>query len=260
MAMLQKVLLRLRPEAYPGVKPSQIKYAHVSRRIIIEQMMITEFRQKYLQYLEQLGVTAAQRLLLTDMVCMGGSLHSGIRALFPDKEVEGCYMYSPKDQPATVGDDVHSFLNEVLGVKPYEVHFEFDNMLLLFEALFSGPFESTREFEWRRQTVVPHLDRKRPGDVAQSRGLSANSILMLNRVAVQGLRDATALMHRCNLLGQFRTHIDIMKQFYRFISSAPSPMWRDIWLSVTWCDRDAYVLAEHNPVELILGGIAAGKI
>ena len=197
---------------------------------------------------------------LTDIVCMGGSLHSGIRALFPEKYVEGLYMYSPKTMPATLGPDVRSFLNESFGIEPYRVHFEYENMLLLFEALFSGPFESARDLELDNQRVFVRLEKKKPGDVARCRGLSGDSLVFLNQVAFRGLHHAAMMMHRRNLLNRRETKADILTRFYRFISSSPSPLWRDIWLSIPWHDGGAFMLAEQNPVELILGGIAAGKI
>jgi FMN phosphatase YigB (HAD superfamily) len=260
MAILQKLLLRLAPESYPRTKSHQIKYLHVSRDFIVNRISEPDFRSRFVRYLEQRGIESAQRLLLTDIVCMGGSLHSGLRALFPYKTIEGLYMYSPKNRPATEGSDVRSFINDVLGVKPYGVHLEFDNMLLLFEALFSGPHESARDLKLYSNRIFVDLVKKKPGDIARVRGLTSEGIAILNQVALRGLRDAAIMLHRRRLLGEAEDHLEIVKHFHTFISSAPTAAWRDIWLSVPWSDAGFYMLAEQNPVELTLGGIAAGKI
>ena len=243
-AIAQKLLLAREPERYKGVKPSQIRYAYVSRKFIDRTKSDPAFKKQYQGYLAQLGVKDAKRVMLADLCCFSGKTHEGIKELLTGKQVEGYYLDSFRtDIPGN-----HSFLHET--TTDATAHLQSDNMLLLFETLFSGPFESAKEMIEKADRIAPDMNRKSLPPEVLTRGLSKQSILFLNHIAVKGLMDTVESVHRNRLL-----HIadlspkEVMDRFYTFIKSRPSDAWIDIWRSIPWQDYDKWLLASANPIE-----------
>lgn len=251
LSLAQKLLLNLEPERYRGAKPRQIKYLHISRRFLDRVSSEPEFAKQYRSYLKRIGIFSAGTITLTDLLSGTGKTHEGVQKLLPGKNVEGFYM-----DMHTERTNSHSFLKETLGDP--SAFLTNDNMLLLFEALFSGPLESAQGIRSSKVGELPTTKRKvLPKDILL-RGLSEQGVLMLNTVAVKGLIDAIYKVHRRRLLKQPDQNTrDIMYKFYAFIKNKPSPAWVDIWRSVPWQDYGKWYVASKNPNET---AINIGKI
>lgn len=254
-AVVQKQLLFLEPERYKGVNKDQIKYMYISRRFIDQISSDPDFRQKYAAYVKQLGVDKAKKITITDLFCGSGKTHRGIRDLFKDKQIEGYYTDSAQIGKKDIAN--HSFLKESTG--DYAAGLSNLNMLLLFETLFSGPFESSQDMLPDKQgRISPKMIRKNPAPEALSRGLSKESLLVLNYVAVRGMVDAVETTHRKRMLGfSDPSSKKIMEKFYTFISATPTDAWKDIWRSIPWQDYGIWKLASQNEIEQ---GWLSGKI
>lgn len=251
LALTQKLLLNLEPERYKGAKPKQIKYLHVSRRFLDRVATEPEFAKRYQAYLRRMGAFDARNVTVTDLLSGTGKTHEGVQKLLPGKNVEGFYM-----DLHTERTNAHSFLKETLGDP--SAFLTNDNMLLLFEALFSGPLESAQDLRLSRVGELPTTKRKVLPKNILLRGLSEQGLLMLNAVAIKGLMDAVYKVHRRRLLNQPDQDVrDAIYKFYAFIKNRPSPAWVDIWRSLPWQDYGKWYVASKNPNET---AISIGKI
>lgn len=231
LAVVQKLLLHRERERYNGISADKIRYVHVSRGMLKRIESDPSFRNRYLTYLRQLGVNEANRIILTDNVCVSGKTHESIKKMLPDKHIEGFYMDSHQ---AGRMPDAHSFLKEATGDD--QAYLESQDMLLLFEALYSGPFEPADEMVTGQQDrIIPHADRKDFPREVLIRGLSRESLLLFNNIAIRGIIDSVDTFHRRRTLSLPDLPAkDVMRRFYGFINSKPSAIWEDIWKSVPW--------------------------
>ncbi len=250
-AVAQKLLLYLEPDRYPGAKPEQIRYVHVSRKLLDTADTDEAFRRKYIEFVNSHGVNAAQKIILTDLLAASGRTHKGMRQLLHGKEVEGRYM----DTHMKNDDTAHSFLKDSLNDKASFLVAE--NMLLLMEALYSGPFQSAVDIKHKSNGPAPVLEKKSYPPEILAKGLSEQSLLLLNHLAIIGIQDAVRALHRRRLLNMAdMSNEDVMKRYYSFIASQPPPIWQDIWRSTPWQDNGKWHLAE----EVETGAVRLGKI
>ncbi len=252
MAIVQKLLLHLEPNRYPNAKPEQIRYVHASRKMLDRIDVEPSFREKYLQYLNNSSLSRAQKVTLTDLLCASGRTHEGIRSLLPQKQVDGYYIDIHTDTSPTA----HSFLKDSLGDSSAWLVAE--NMLLLMEALYSGPLQSASDIKNGSNGLGPKLEKKSlPADVLTN-GLSEKSLLLFNHLAIMGIQDSVRSLHRKRLLQMTDPpNKETMQRYYAFISSQPTPIWQDVWRGIPWYDNGKW----HNAVEVEKeGAVKMGKI
>ncbi len=255
MAVVAKLMRFLEPDVYKGVKADQIKYMHVSRAFVDRFDDDAQFRETYKKYIKQLGIDKAKKVILTDQICGSGKTFLKFEALLKDldpaKVVDGQFLdiseYARLNVP-----HVHGFLqdngNAGINLDPY-------NMLLVFEALYNGPYSSATAIEDKKRGVGPKIARKNPTENVAARGYSRESLLLLNQVAIKGLMDAAQNLHRRRLLGyQDQNPVDVAQTFQKFITDQPSPTWINIWRSIPWEDHgDWYLAAAHAGESGIFG-------
>jgi HAD superfamily hydrolase (TIGR01549 family) len=242
MAIAQKLLLHYEPERYPGVRPDQIRYLHVSRRFLERRPDDPEFAQKYADYVARLDVGQAQKITITDLLSGSGKTHEGMKKILQGKQVDGFYIDSHQRSPS-----YHSLLNDTLG--PAQ-HLSSDNMLILFETLFSGPYESAADIINKSVGYAPELHGKHLPPEVLVRGLSEQSILLLNRIAIRGIIDSVETTHRRRSLGMVdQSDTEIMSRFYAFINNKPTDAWVDIWRTIPWQDYGKWYIASENPIQ-----------
>lgn len=242
IAMALKLLLKLEPERFPNATPEQVKYFTVSRKFLTQMETDPALRERMNRQLQQVGADRARNVLITDLLCGSGATHRGMQKLLSGKNVEGYYIDNhapPKNAP-----NAHGIIKEVTGDPNAFLNTE--NMLLIFEALYSGPFESAIDIQPNSHDVSPVSNRKHMPNEVLVRGMSEQSILMLNEIALKGVYDAVAKKHRSRLLKiADEPEALTMRRLQKFIQTSPSTTWIDIWRTIPWDN----LLASRNPNE-----------
>jgi len=242
MAIIQKLLLHYEPDRYPGVKPDQIKYLHISRRFLERYADEPEFAKRYANYLERLDIDKAQKITITDLLSGSGRTHEGMTKILRGKQVDGFYIDSHQQSPS-----YHSLIKDTLGPSQ---HLSSENMLILFETLFSGPYESVADVVNKSIGHAPELHRKHLPEDVLVRGLSEQSILLLHHVATRGIVDSVEDTHRKRLLRIAEpSNTEVMQRFYAFINNKPTSAWVDIWRTIPWQDYGKWYVASENPLQ-----------
>lgn len=241
LAVTLKLLRHFESDIFDKVSADQIKFVYTSRRILEKVNNPTTpemqaLRDKYLLYLTKKGIiTPGKSTILTDLLSGSGETHFNFSKLLPGQRVDG--MYLDCHRPIAYG-----FLQSALHTSGPTLLV--DNMLLQFEALLNGPNASVRDFDIRQSPEGPEVQakivKKQPTPNVLTRGLSRESILLMNFVATRGILDAVRVHHRTKLAGlPTPPKEQIAKKFTDYILHAPHD---DVHRSVPWEDKEGWQL------------------
>lgn len=252
LSVTSKLLLHFEHDRFPNVNEKQIRYIHTSRSILkrvsgVDVPLEQDLKNRYVKYLDQSGVLGrGKRTVLTDLLCGSGLTHNLLSGLLESQGQTVSGFYLDSHQP-----NIEGFLQKTTGENhPFLVSNE-KTSLLFFESLFNGPKSTVKEFV---ETTVPSGSSVRPKvkekqltpDVL-TRGLSKESVLFFNHVAIKGLMDSVRIHNRGRLTGAPQlSDRDIAARFVRTIMNAPTD---DIRRSIPWEDSGKWFLPSQNPLE-----------
>lgn len=254
VAVTVKLIRQMEPELFDRVRADQIKYIHTSRNMLKNLIPSNpNLRETYIKYLRGRGVlTPGSKIGLADLLCASGETHDLLSQLLRDESVGsvvGLYLDNHQQgrKPTTDG-----FMQQALGTNsPLLTTGSKDGFLLLFESLMNGPKRSTSGFrevvKQGKTMVLPEAANKEPGSEVLTKGLSKESVLFMNHVAIKGLIDAVRIHHRGKILNmQERPPQETVQRFINYLASAPVD---DVRLSLPWEDYGNWFLPENNPLE-----------
>ncbi len=254
VAVVVKLIRQMEPELFDNVSADQIKYIHVTRDII-KNRIPTEpaLKDAYVRYLRERGaLNAGSKIGLADLLCGSGVTHDLLSQLLISEgigSVAGVYL---DNHQQGINATTNGFMQQALGTdRPLLTTKSRDGFLLLFESLMNGPKRSTSGFREvakpGRTMVLPESANKEPPSEVLTKGLSKESVLFMNYVAIKGLMDAVRVHHRSKLLNvQQKPPQETVQSFINYLASAPVD---DLRLSLPWEDAGNWFLPENNPLE-----------
>lgn len=250
VSVVMKLMARLEPDRYPNIKNEQIKYVLASRGLLMKALKPQNEDEKilgerYMTYLKQKGVLSMNNILLADIVS-SGTTHQVLRQLLSTKNVRGYYVDAFFAEPDPSRE---SFLQNSTDIK--EPILTSDTLLLFMESLFNGPNNSIKKFRKRdyqgEEIIEPEISKKELPEHVLQRGLSEQSILFMNNVAIRGVMDAVHIRHRSRTAGIIdppdRT---VSEQYISLMKSNPQNS--DLRRSIPWQDGE-WFLPSQNPIE-----------
>lgn len=250
ISVVMKLMARLEPDRYPNIKNDQIKYVLASRGLLKKVLNPSnpeenQLRENYLGYLKQKGVYDLKKIILADVVSGEGTNYNIMKALMPQAEVRGFFvdvLFSPDANK-------RSYLQEAVEVN--QPILNLDTLLFYMESLFNGPHTTTKEFSRVANTqgtaIRPVSKRKELPPHVLERGLSEQSVLFMNNVAIRGVIDAVRIRHRARVANiTDPSDKQVANRFVEFIRSSPD---NDLRRSIPWQDGPAWFLPSQNEFE-----------
>lgn len=104
--LVQKQLLHMFPERYPGITSDLIRYMPVSRKSAVDSDV-----ELVKEQLRDLGVEDATKVILIDNG-IGGTIQNRFAEIYPDKEFVGEYLFSRKFTDDPYRDQKHGYIME----------------------------------------------------------------------------------------------------------------------------------------------------
>lgn len=252
VSLAAKLLLVEDPYRYPKVKSEQIMYLYASRKILDrvihpQSEADKKLREKYLQYLRQKQQWKGKRVYLADVVTSGKTTTLATEIL----QIAGASSVRALLVDTVVSENRDSFLKSALHNPGYDLGT--DIALLELESLFNGSFESVTDIEETQSGAVrPVSIRKNINANVETRGLSRESLIMFNRVAIKGLMDATRIRHRARIAGfKDPTDNEVATKFVSFFDRlhfTPLSQLDDLTASIPWPDHGQWYLPRNNHV------------
>ncbi|MBN1262876.1 MAG: hypothetical protein JW991_00805 [Candidatus Pacebacteria bacterium] len=186
--------LREKVAEYQEIDPGRTRYLHYNGQfnpLVRGTAHGPDFYDRYRGYLRQMGVAKAKKVILADSQSAVGLSYRGLTGLIndvnPEAEIEGEFV----DLWPNGTRNTHGILEE--GSDP-DFHLNvYKNRLQLVEALYSGVYNSATDIVLDQDSgqYIPVITRKNPTEKTAIKGLSAQSLVLLNEVAIRGIEDAT---------------------------------------------------------------------
>lgn len=248
-AVMTKIMLNLDKDRYPNVRSDQIHYIHTSRKLLDrvtnpQNQDDEKFKKIYYGYLQQKDAFMGKNILISDNVTSGNTyrLLTNILKELNAASTKGLYL----DKWNNTNPEIHSFLQESLESSQYVLG---DISLVQMEALLHGPHNSVENIQARPTTsglsFEPKPTKKSLPPEVLSRGLSQESILFMNDVAIRGLIDAARIRHRSRLAGTpDPTNKTVVNTFIQYLHNLPID---DLLKSIPLYDMGRWYLPSEHP-------------
>jgi len=228
--------LREKQDQFKGIDPKRIQYLHYNGQfnpLVGGTTQDEAFFDRYREYLQQMGVNDAKKVILADSQCAVGLSYKGLglllREVNPAIKIEGQFI----DLWPNGTNDTHGLLQDV-----YNPDFHLNvqnNRMQLIEALYSGTKNSATDIVRNEETgqYEPVVADKNPSELTAIRGLPADMLTLLNVVAIKGITDATDDYSRIIQ----EDPKDVIGRYVQFASGTATEGVQDLQDTIPWQRR-----------------------